>query len=170
MRITIFSVLIILLLTSCYSYKIFPKEYRNPAPVINKINAFVVNPELTKEYEILKSAEIYTITTDSNLADIQVKLYKIEKLFVCGQPAIGSLITLGQIPVYLPDKYFFTIDEIRKGEITKTKFELRIATRIWFWDMFNFKKNFNQKAGQCFRGNYYELKKEKVVGTDNTGY
>jgi hypothetical protein len=76
---------------------------------------------------------------------------------------IASLITLGQMPVLLPDRYQLTFTEIQKADSTQRRFELLIATRFWFWDMFAINKKFNQKAGQALRSKYYNNDKN-IVG------
>ena len=64
------------------------------------------------------------------------------------------MITLGQFPVHLPDRYFYSFDEIEEGQITERKLELKIAQRVWFWDMFSFNKKFEEKAGKAVLGEY----------------
>ncbi len=118
----------------------------------------MVNDKLSKELKILKSSEIFTLVSDSSVADIKIKLYPIERSYVCGQPLTSSMITLGQMPVVLPDRYFFQFDEIEKGVSVERKFELKIAQRVWFWDMFSFRKRFEEKAGKAVLGEYQSIK------------
>jgi hypothetical protein len=157
MKMFFLTMLTSVLLSSCYSYKIFPKEYRRFTYTGEKKQAFIVNPELSKEFKILKRAGIFNITTDtSDNAVVKIKLYAIQRNLVCGQPVTASLITLGQLPVLLPDKYQYTFEEIRRTDTIQKQYELKIATRFWFWDMFALKKNFNQKAGQTLLAAYYQ--------------
>ncbi|HTQ64064.1 MAG TPA: hypothetical protein VMI12_04665 [Puia sp.] len=79
----------------------------------------------------------------------------MKRNIACGEPALGSLITLGQVPVLLPDKYQYRFDEISNTVIVHKQQELEVATRYWFWDMFVFNKNFNKKAGQTLLAGYY---------------
>lgn len=146
-----------ILLSSCYSYKIYPKEYRNIEAAYPQVSAFVLNPNLIKELEILESSTIFNIVDDSTRADIHINLHPMEKSFVCGQPLTLSMLSLGQVPVMLPDRYLFRFDEIDKGVVTERKFELQIAQRVWFWDVFAFNKKFEEKAGQAVMGVYLNL-------------
>ena len=143
-----------MLCSSCYTYKVYPKEYRKLENDNPKQNAFVVNDTLNKELEILVSSELFNIVTDSSAADLNIKLYPIEQSFVCGQPITISMLTVGQLPVILPDRYLFQFDETENGKTIKRKFELKIAQRVWFWDMFAFNKRFEEKAGKAVLGEY----------------
>jgi hypothetical protein len=156
--------LISAIFSSCYTYRIFPREYRQFEYSGEKETAFITNPGLKKEYEIIKKSGIFIITNDRlDKSAMEIKLYPLKTSFVCGQPITGALLTLGQVPVYLPDRYQFQFDEIRKGEKIQKQFELTIATRYWFWDMFVFKKKFNQKAGQVMLAKYYMQQKPPPI-------
>jgi len=156
MKIILSAILSAILLSSCYSYKIFPKEYRHFTYSGEKKEAFVVNPELTKELQILKKAGIFKIITDTlNNSAVKIKLYPLQRSFMCAQPVTASLFTLGQFPVLLPDRYQYGFDEVQRSDTIQRRIELKIATRFWFWDMFAVKKNFKQKAGQTLLAEYY---------------
>jgi hypothetical protein len=145
------------LFTSCYSYKIYPKEFRSFEYSGEKKIAFITNPELKAEYNILKKSKVYIIANDSlDVRCVKIRLHPIKRSLVCGQPIIASLFTLGQLPVYFPDKYQYQFDEIDHGKITSMNFELHVAQRFWFWDMFTFDKNFNKKAGKALLACYYK--------------
>ena len=144
------------LLSSCFSYKIFPKEYRSFTYAGEKKNAFIINPELKKEFEILKRSGVFNIVSDSSSESVvKIKLYPLQKNFACGEPIIASWITLGQMPVYLPDRYQYRFDEVEPAITVQRHYELKLAMRYWFWDMFAFKKNFKKKAGQTLLAEYY---------------
>ena len=149
-------ILSVTFLSSCYSYKIFPKEYRHFTYDGEKKIAFIVNPELSKETRILKKSGIFKLTDDSSdVSAVKIKLQPFERSFVCGEPILGSLITLGQVPVLLPDRYQYRFTEISGTDTTQKQFELKISTRYWFWDLFAFNKKFKQKAGQTLLAEYY---------------
>jgi hypothetical protein len=141
--------------SSCYTYRIYPKEHRNYVYTGERKKAYVQNPEL-KEFQTFQAANIFQLTSDSTDATaVQIKLYPVGRSFVCGQAILASLITLGQLPVVFPDRYFFSFDEIQSGTITHHRFKLQVATRYWFWDMFAFRKRFKQKVGQSLLANYH---------------
>ena len=149
--------LTIVSLSSCYSYKLFPKEYRDFAPPKETRTAYVVNKELKREYKILEASKLFQLTNDSSdLHAIKVTLYPIKQRFVCGQPILAYVVFLGQLPVYFPDQYQYTFDEKIEGLITRRHFELQVTKRYWFWDMFTFDKNFKAKAGQALLANYHQ--------------
>jgi hypothetical protein len=164
MRTTFLMIITTILFSSCYSYKIFPKEDRRFTYTGERKKAFILNPQLSKEFKILKESGIYNFTNDSSADSvIKIRLSPLQARFVCGEPMIASLITLGQMPVLLPDRYQLTFTEIQKADSTQRRFELLIATRFWFWDMFAINKKFNQKAGQALRSKYYNNDKN-IVG------
>jgi hypothetical protein len=136
---------------------VFPKEYRHFTFEGEKKVAFVINPELKKEFAILKQSGIFNLTTDS-LSDnvIKIKLGPSFRGFSCGNAIVVSAFTLGQLPVYFPDSYHYAFQEINRQDTVSRDFTLQVAQRIWFWDMFAFKKNFNGKAGKALAGSYYK--------------
>ena len=146
----------VILFSSCYSYRIFPKEHRHLEKLENPIKAYIINPELEKEVSILGASEIFQITNDSS-ASTHIRLYPLEQSWVCGQPLTASLLSLGQVPVLLPDRYSFRFDEIKGGKMYHRDIELTVAQRVWFWDMFVFRKDFEEKAGKVLYGNYLKI-------------
>jgi len=156
MRILLSAILPVLLLSSCYSYRIFPAAYRNYAYTGIKKKAYVINPELSKELKILEKGRVFELTPDSlDKSALQIRLNPLKHNLACGQPVLVSLVTLGQLPVLLPDRYQYSFDEINGRDTIQRKYELKIASRYWFWDMFAFNKKFQQKAGQTLLAEYY---------------
>ncbi len=157
---SIISILLLpVILSGCYAYRVFPKSYRHfEAPAATQ-TVYIINPELKKEFEILKAAGIYIISNDST-NHLAIKLYPMQRNFVCGQPIVGSILFLGQLPAYLPDRYQFIYEEQQDGTTRQFKYELKVATRIWFWDMFTFQKNFKKFAGKALAGSRHQ---EKLV-------
>jgi hypothetical protein len=119
----------------------------------------VQNDSLSQELSIIAASKLFDILTDSTKADLTLKLYPIQQSFVCGQPLTFSMITLGQIPIILPDRYIFRFDEIENKVVTERVIELKIAQRVWFWDMFVFNKNFEQNAAKALLGEYLSNEK-----------
>lgn len=146
-------VLILILSAACYSYRVSPKEYKNLERRGVQRRAYIINPELEKEVAILKASEIFQITSDS-LADTHILLYPLEQSWVCGQPLTASILTLGQVPILLPDSYRFRFAEVKPDRTIHREIEITVAQRVWFWDMFVFNKNFEKKAGKVLFGNY----------------
>ncbi|HWJ92001.1 MAG TPA: hypothetical protein VNR87_12865 [Flavisolibacter sp.] len=143
-------------LSSCYAYKIYPKEDRDFEYYGEKRTAFIVNPELKKEYAVLERSGIFHLSNDSSSSNVvKIRLHKLNRNFLCGQPIVASLMTFGQLPVYFPDLYFFSFEEFDGTVTQERKFELKIAQRYWFWDLFTFEKNFKKKAGKALLANYY---------------
>jgi len=156
MRIPTLLILISITLSSCYSYKIYPKEYRGYSYNGPKRRAIVINPELSKEYEVFKLSGIFDLTSDSlDKTDLKIKLHPIKRPFTDNGAIVITFITVGQFPTLFADRYLYNFDEIQSEDTIHRKLELHIATRYWFWDLFVFHKNFNEKAGQTLLANYY---------------
>lgn len=146
----------LVLLSSCYNYKIFPKEIRNYSYSGPRPKAYVLNPQLKKEYKILKAANIFELVPDSAGSNtLKISLRPLKKRFTCGEPVLGSLITLGQVPVLFPDRYEFSFEEIAGNDSKVHNVEMDIAEQLWFWNMFVFNKKFDKKAGQILLARYY---------------
>lgn len=146
--------------SSCYTYRIFPKEHRSYVYTGERKTAYVKNPGLVKEFTIFQAANIFNLISDSTDTNaVRIELLPVKRGMVCGQGIIASAITLGQVPVFLPDRYYYSFNETEStGTFTHHEYELQIATRYWFWDMFAFKKNFKKKAGQALLANYHTQK------------
>ena len=142
------------LFTSCYSYKVFPVEDRNFVYTGKKQIAYVRNTELLKEYEILKHAGIFELTDDSTRAELTLQLSPVKTRYGCSQGAVVTMATLGQLPVYFADFYGFEFAELKGTDTVRHQFQLTVAKRFWFWDMFCFKKQFSEKAGRALASSY----------------
>ena len=149
-------VILSILCSSCYSFKIYPKEYRKLKNEHTRPNAYVINDTLKEALKILKFSELFNIVKDSSSVELKIKLYPLKQTLVCGQPFIISMLTLGQLPVYLHDVYSYKFDEIVNGMVTKRKLDLKIAQRVWFWDLFVFNKRFEKNAGNAVLGEYQQ--------------
>jgi hypothetical protein len=148
--------LISIILSSCYTYKIFPKEYRSFSYTGPKKRANIINPELSKEYEIIKLSGIFELTNDSmDNTVLKIWLHPIKKPFTDNGAIVLTFMTLGQIPTLFGDRYYYDFDDIQNEDTIHKKLELDIAYHVLFWDIFVFHKNFNKKAGQTLLANYY---------------
>ena len=149
-------VLAAVLLTSCRAYQIYPADYREFSYTESKRKAFVLNPDLTKEYAIFKSADIFALVDDSLSSDVvKVRLLPMDRHLACGNGAFLTLFTVGQLPVLYTDRYFYKFEEITGNSKTEKAFELQVATTVWFWNIFSSQKNFNKQAGQALLASYY---------------
>tara|TARA_R110000868_G_scaffold109952_5_gene298435 strand:+ start:211 stop:699 length:489 start_codon:yes stop_codon:yes gene_type:complete len=146
----------VILLSPCYSYRIQPKEFRKLENHNVQKKAYVINPILEKEFEILKSSELFLIVEDSSNVDLSIKLYPIRKYRRGGNGTICSMtmFTLMQIPCFNASSYKFKFVEIYKNSIKENDIELHINKRIWFWDFLSFNKRFEEKAGKALLGMY----------------
>lgn len=158
----IFAICSFLLITSCYSYRVFPKEYRKLIVENQNIQkAYVLNKDLKKEYEILKKSGVFQIVDDST-NHLKIKLYPLKQVNKAdGQGFVISFLTLGQVPINFYDTYNMGFDEIRDEKVEIRSFDLFVAQRVWFWDIFKFKKDFEKNAAKALNGSYLNKKTEK---------
>jgi hypothetical protein len=56
-------------------------------------------------------------------------------------PAAVLVLTLGQFPVRIPEKYTFQFKVFENNLSRQVEFDVTIDRRIWFWDTFSFKKD-----------------------------
>lgn len=156
-RVFLIPLLTAMWLSSCYSYKIYPKADRKFTPPAPKEKVYVENPGLTREYKILKHAGIYFFTADStDLSAAHIRLKRLTPArFVCANPLAGWAILLGQYPCYLPDNMIFAFEKTTDGTAVQMEFTLEITTRYWFWDIFA-RKNYSRTAGQALAIRYYK--------------
>jgi len=119
--------------------------------------AFVLNPELAKEYAIFKNAGIFNLVDDNSSPDVvKIRLLPMDRRLACGNGAFLTLFTVGQLPVLYTDRYFYKFEEILENTKTEREFELQVATTVWFWNIFSKQKNFNKQAGQALGANYFK--------------
>ena len=149
--------LLCVVLSSCYTYKVYPKKYRTLENKEPKQNAYIINDSLKQEWDILVNSDLFIIVSDRTLADVEIVLYPLERAYTCGQPFVLSAITIGQFPVLYTDRYIYRFDEIKGKAITKRELKLKVAQRVWFWDMFVFKKRFEEHAGKSLLGEYQNM-------------
>jgi hypothetical protein len=144
------------LLTSCYSYRINNKEYRDYKYHGERSYAYVTNPQMKKEYRILKKSGIFILTTDSLQPNcVKVNLQPLGHGFSCGMGIIPFIFTLGVLPGGVDNSctYKFTVT---KDTVTRNHaYFLNIDKRFWWPDLVSFRKNYAKAAGKVLRGNYY---------------
>jgi hypothetical protein len=97
---------------------------------------YVTNPEMTPEYQILKRSGIYKISSEPEGAR-RLTLHKMGHLFVCGNPLIATVFTLGLIPVKLPAPWIFQYDleTHRRSEEIEHFLPLYERFSIWEWPL-----------------------------------
>lgn len=148
------------LLPSCYSYRIVNEEYREVSQKNDsKEKVYVLNADTLKnELKILEYSNLFEIVPDSLNADSYIRLYPPRPRFACGMPLIVPIMTLGQLPGYLPEDRDFEFDLISKEGKLKYEFQLGVMKRVWFWDLFSTKKNRNKTLGKVL---YAEWKNKR---------
>jgi hypothetical protein len=143
------------LFTSCYSYRVNVKGDKDCTESFVLKDAYVVNPDLEEEYNILKKSGIFRLVPDSASAGIvHIKLRPTKYMFVCGTPLVGWAMFLGQLPLSLPAGGTFSFTEAIGEKEEVREIELQVYQRYWFWDMFSRKKNYEAAAGQALKIKY----------------
>jgi len=94
---------------------------------------FVTNPELKREYEILRASGIYLIVDETN----GVSRLTLEPLACgggCGLGAAASMFTLGIIPGKIPGRYSFQYELETNGVVEHRVHFLPVYVRLSIWE------------------------------------
>jgi len=148
-------IICVALFPACYAYRIFPKEDRRFVPSV-KQKVHILNPELKREYRVIRHAKIFDIipADSADPSAVSIRLEPMRHQMDDGPAIIITAFTLGQVPSLYADRYYYGFTEIRDTGIARTSIELRVAKRFWFWDMFTFQHSFSKKAGQALTAAY----------------
>lgn len=104
---------------------------------------------------ILEAADILILTNDSTVSK-KIRLIPLEEV---SEPRCMTgtfpimVLSLGQIPVRTPYRYKFQFEVISPGSTTLFTDTLTIDKRIWFWDLFSFRKNLGRQLGKALHNN-----------------
>lgn len=91
--------------------------------------AFVTNPQLVEEYEILAASGIFDLV-EHGPAPKSVRLHRMQRDFVCGNPYLLTVFTLGLIPATVPAGVTFSFSATESGETADYQFHLDAERRI----------------------------------------
>ena len=146
-------------LCSCIPSYNVAKEYRNVKADFPKQNVFVVNKDLKKEYEILKHSNIYNIVEDSTNTAV-LKLYPIHSYSPpCGNPMIGSMLTIGLLPSYFPYTETYSYDLTENNKTKNHQYKLNVYQSLWLFNIFRLGKTYKKQTGKALLGNYVATNK-----------
>lgn len=142
------------LLCSCIPSYNVAKEYRNVKADFSKQNVFVANKDLKTEFEILKNSNIYNIVEDSTNTAI-LKLYPIHSYSPpCGNPMIGSMLTVGLLPSYFPYTETYSYDITENNTTKNYQYKLEVYQSLWLFNIFRLGKTYKKQTGKVLLGNY----------------
>ena len=128
----------------------------------NPSKAYVTNPELEKEVEILRASGLYTITADPD-APTRITLHPLmERPGGCGNPYLATYLTLGLVPAAMPADYVFAFTiEDRRGP-RQVKHWLRMDYTVSLWESFKIFHDENEELGKALRASALESDSEMV--------
>jgi hypothetical protein len=159
-KIFTYSFLVSVSLWSCFpAYNAYPKEYRSAKADFPKEKVYVMNKDLEKEFKILKHSGIYEIVEDStNTA--KIKLYPMKTHTPsCGNPMIGSMMTVGLLPAVFPYDNTYSYDVIENHTTKNYQFNLRVNQSLWLFNIFRLHKTYAKQSGKALLGNYISSNK-----------
>lgn len=159
-KISVYSFLISASLCSCIpSYSAYPKEYNHAKADFQKQKAFVVNRDLKKEFEILKHSDIYEIVEDStNVSKITLHPMKTYTP-PCGNPMIGSMITVGLLPSAFPYDIVYSYDVAENSATKNYQYKLQVYQSLWLFNIFRLGRTFSKQSGKALLGSYIAYNK-----------
>lgn len=154
-----FVAVVSLFLCSCYSYVVFPERYRDLPDSTRQLSAFVINPQLEREFRVMRSSGIFRFVSDSSYP-VKIHLHEMDASTACGNSVSPfSELTLGLIPMYAPDRYYYSFDEISGTDTTHRRFELKVARRVSLYEIFRTQKDLDLKLAQALKGEYRDVAK-----------
>ena len=112
--------------------------------------AYVLNSEMKQEMAVLEASSIYKLSSDPSTPS-KIRLEPMERMLACGNPLIGSMFTLGLMPVHLPDGYTMRFSE--EGPLGKKEFAyvLNMHYRYSLWERFYIFSNEDKELGAAVR-------------------
>lgn len=154
-KLVTYSFLISVSLSSCIpSYSATPKEYNRAKVNFTRQKAFVVNKELEKEFKILKHSDIYEIVEDSTNA-AKITLHPMEtRTPSCGNPMIGSMITVGLLPSGFPYDISYRYDVTENSTTKNYQYQLKVYQSLWLFNIFRVGRTFSKQSGKALLGSY----------------
>ncbi|REC61005.1 hypothetical protein DRF65_18405 [Chryseobacterium pennae] len=154
-KLVTYSFLISVSLSSCIpAYSASSKEYNQAKVNFTKKKAFVVNKELKTEFNILKHSDIYEIVEDSTDA-ARITLYPMKTHTPpCGNPMIGSMITVGLLPSGFPYDISYSYDVAENSTTKKYQYQLQVYQSLWLFNIFRLGKTFSKQSGKALLGSY----------------
>lgn len=154
-KIAICSFLVSASLWSCIpSYSAYPKEYNRAKADFPKQKAFVVNKNLEREFNILKHSDIYEIVEDSTNA-AKITLHPMmTRTPSCGNPMIGSMITVGLLPSGFPYDISYSYDVAENSTTKNYQYKLQVYQSLWLFNIFRLGKTFSKQSGKALLGSY----------------
>jgi hypothetical protein len=96
---------------------------------------YVANPEMQREYLILKNSEIYSLTNQSTGAR-KLTLLPIKHFGRCGNPIMLTVLTIGIVPGILPSAQAFEYDLETDGKVEHCVHPLPTYDRVSIWEWF----------------------------------
>jgi hypothetical protein len=133
-------------LTGCTSYQFVTNGKVDGDPIQFKAKAYVVNPELKQEYEILQRSQLYELVQDS-LEAVKIKLNPMQTALMCGNPLIGTIFTFGLIPSTVEDQYFYSFTEQQSNNSIERKIMANVRMRLSAYEIF-FSGNLKQQIAE----------------------
>jgi hypothetical protein len=155
MKSLLFAAISCCMLASCYNYRIFPTKNAAVKTDMPRKKAFILNPQLKREYSIFYKSNLFDIVNDStDGAVVKIELYPMESNVKCSGAMPITVLALGQVPQTFRDYYSFKFAEITGQGIDQKEIKLCIGEQFWFWHLFVFRKNFEGKAGKLLNMEY----------------
>lgn len=96
---------------------------------------FVTNPELQREYEVLKASGIYQLSSNPS-SPLRLTLHPIRQYGRCGNPLMLTGLTLGIVPGVVSATHAFQYDLESDGKVQELNHRLALYERVSLWEHF----------------------------------
>ena len=133
MRQTAVLLALVLWVAGCTSYHFVEVIDKHETTIAAGGEAFVINPALGQELDILRRARLYELTDDSS-ATIKIELKPLEVAGACGNPLLGTTLTLGLFPGAVYDQYRFSYSERTVSGVSERNVLIVVQMRVWAFE------------------------------------
>ena len=96
---------------------------------------YVTNPEMHREFEILKISGIYQLSSQPDGARL-LTLHPIQQYARCGNPLLLTIFTFGVLPGVLPAARAFDYALETDGVVERLEHHLPLYERVSIWEWF----------------------------------
>ncbi|HAO29515.1 MAG TPA: hypothetical protein DCQ68_21555 [Chryseobacterium indologenes] len=72
----------------------------------------------------------------------------------CGNPMIGSMMTLGLVPSGFPYDISYSYDTVENNTTKNYQYKLQVYQSLWLLNIFRLGKTFSKQSGKALLGSY----------------
>lgn len=121
-----------------------------PPPAAKRPVAYITNPELKREMKILQESQLYRLSANADAPD-QITLQPLLHHGGCGNGLLGLFVTLGIVPVSIPDDYTVSYTLHDSSGTRNLSYTLRLEYTVSVWETFRIFSDADEELGHALR-------------------